>query len=258
MDKVHNQPSGRGHHKKKKKGAKLRFDRRKNDECHHHEANKENFFPEHRQDLSDADSTQYSKLEKGPNGEVTKAVSHTDHTWNVHVGGNKVPETCQLLVKFSPSTTSSKVLLNLVKSVDEAHLRPGNPEEQFITICQKRGGEIKGRRGTGDVVAFIGRTPVIDYKGQTYLCTVRRVDCNIICKPEGPYPQRYSPCQSFRSTLQSALSREKDDSHDHTAATSHTRYCHLTPPEKDERMRNLHKACQTESKPLTSEGQHAG
>ena len=42
MDDSCNQPCGRGHHKKKKKGLRSRFDRRKNDERRRQQANKEN------------------------------------------------------------------------------------------------------------------------------------------------------------------------------------------------------------------------
>ena len=240
--------SGRGIHKKKKKGARAQFDRRKNDERHQQQSNKENLLPEQWQDLSSNGTPQYSKLENGPKGLclVTTTGSRSGCTWNVHVGDKKVPESCHLLMKSSPCTSSSKVLPNLIRSVDRARLCPGNPEEQFATICHKRGGEMKGERGTGDRIAFIDSTSVVDSKGQSYPCTVRRVDCDILCDPEGPYPQRCRPCQSFRSTLHSSLCRQMDVGDDHTAASSHTRYCNLTPTEKDERMKNLHQSLKLE------------
>ena len=44
-----------------------------------------------------------------------------------------------------------------------------------------------------------------------------------------------------RSTLRSLVSRQSNESDSHTSAGSHTRYCDLTPAEKDERMKNLHR-----------------
>ena len=40
-----NTPTGRGHHKRRKKGARSRFERRKNDERHRQQAGKENSPP---------------------------------------------------------------------------------------------------------------------------------------------------------------------------------------------------------------------
>ena len=149
-------------------------------------------------------------------------------------------ETCSVLAQFSPPTciSMSDDLLRLIKAIDEATLCPGNPDEKFITICQARGGKLKGAGGAGDV-AFIDASPVVDTTGKAYDCTVRRIDCELLCERSGQYPLRCNSCQPYRSTLRSAVSRQKVDS---TSASSHTPYSRLTLAEKDERMRNLQQA----------------
>ena len=80
MDDNSHKPCGWGHHKRRKKNARGRFDRQKNDECRRQQANKENIsvlplpkstdispdssllLPKHWQKLSD---TQYCKVEVG-------------------------------------------------------------------------------------------------------------------------------------------------------------------------------------------------
>ena len=131
--------------------------------------------------------------------------------------------------------STSDDLLRLIKAIDEATLCPGNPDEKFITICQARGGKLKGAGGARDV-AFIDDSPVVDTTGKAYDCTVRRVDCELLCEHSGQYPLRCNSYQPYRSTLHSAVSRQKVDS---TSASSHAPYSSLTLAEKDERMRNL-------------------
>ena len=64
--------------------------------------------------------------------------------------------------------------------------------------------------------------------------------CDILCQSDGARTVRCKSCQSLRSTLQSSSCHQKKNSHYHTGANSHTKYCSLTPSENDERMRNLH------------------
>ena len=104
----------------------------------------------------------------------------------------------------SPPTciSTSNDLLRLIKAINEATLCLGNPDEKFITICQARGGKLKGAGGAGDV-AFIDASPVVDTTGKAYDCTVRRVDCELLCERSGQYPLRCNSCQPYRSTLHS-------------------------------------------------------
>ena len=256
MDDNSNKPRGRGHHKRRKKNARARFDRRKNDERHRQQANKENIsvlqpsksmdiipdscllLPRHWQKLSE---TQYCKVEEGSSGlgEVTASVIiDSDHTWNVYVGDKKVPDTCAVLARFLSSPLTDDKLLDVIKAIENADLCPGNPDEKFISACKDKGGIVRGARGNGDVIASIDNSVVTDHSGKQYQCTVRRVDCDILCEKSSQYPLRCKSCQSFRSTLRSMVSRQSNESDSHISASSHTRYRDLTPAEKDERMKN--------------------
>ena len=98
---------------------------------------------------------------------------------------------------------------------------------------------MSGARGEGDVIAVVDDSVGTDCHGSQYDCTVRRVDCSILCEKSGQYPLRCKPCQRLHSTLRSIVSHEAV--HDsRTSASSHTRYRDLTPSKKDERMKNLH------------------
>ena len=256
-----NKPCARGHHKRRKKNARSRFDRRKNDERHRQQANKENssilphpkstadiipdislLLPKHWQKLSD---TQYCKVEEGSNGlgEVTASVIlDSDRTWNAYVGDKKVPDTCDVLARFRSFPLTDDKLPDLIKAIDNAVLCPGNPDEKFVSACKDKGGCVRGARGNGDVVAFIDKSYVTDHSGKQYQCTVRRVDCDMLCERSSQYPLRCKSCQSLRPTLRSLVSRQSNESDNHTSASSHTRYQDLTPAEKDERMKSLHRA----------------
>ena len=124
-------PCGWGHHKRRKKNARGRFDRRKNDERRRQQANKENIsvlpppkstdiipdssllLPKHWQKLS---NTQYCKLEEGSNGlgEVTASVILDSYrTLNAYVGAKKVPYTCDVLARFQSSSLTDDKLSKL-------------------------------------------------------------------------------------------------------------------------------------------------
>lgn len=259
MDDSCNQPCGRGHHKKKKKGLRSRFDRRKNDERRRQQANKENAgtvehpvctnpvpsLPKHWKKVSTSTSTQYCKLENTLDGicQVTASVVFSsERSWSVYVCGKKVPETCSLLKEFPRCISSLNVLSDLISAIDRAVRCSGNPDDNFVDLCQKRGGEMKSARGNGDVIAYIDNCTMIDSKGHSHPQTVRRVDCDIICKSTHSHHVRCKSCQSFRSSLRASLSRQRGKCDDPTAASSHTKYCYLTSSQKDERMRNLHQS----------------
>lgn len=93
-----------------------------------------------------------------------------------------------------------------------------------------------------DTIAFIDCNSVIDPKGRTQLCIVRRVDCDVLCKRVSSFPLPCQSCHSFRSTLRSSVSRQRSSQDDRTNASSRTKYACLSSEEKDERMKNLHQS----------------
>ena len=192
---------GSGHHKRCKKNARARFDRCTNDERIRQQANNENIGVLQQPRCTDGPTlprlwqkvgeSQYCKVEIGHNGscQISSSVRlDKDSNWTIFVGENQVPRTCPVLDGFSPSLPTSEDLPALQMML---FLCPGTQEEKFIAICQARGGVVKGARGCGATVAFIDlSSPVFDSSGSYYQCTVRRVDCDILCERSGQYPSR--------------------------------------------------------------------
>lgn len=219
-------------HKTRKKSRRMLFQRNKNDE---RRRQAENGFkrltkiaklaftsvtlPEKWQAISGCMDVQYHKLEVGSNGihGITRTIMvHSNLTWSVFVKEKKVPATSKLLTDIPLLVTSTSVVVDLLATVDSAVLCPGNPDPEFVSLCERRGGVMKGSRGNGDTVANIDPTPVVNCDGQRFTCSVRRVTCELICKRTGPHPPRCQACQQFRSTLRSARSRSHSESEDHT------------------------------------------
>ena len=251
---------GRGHHKRRRKGARQAFFRRKNDERRRQQANKENIvsntsqptsltsttmtlsdlqqsmanvsLPEHWQAFNADGVVQWSRMEIGHGSLLQPTASillYHSLTWSVHIRGKKVPATCKLLAEFPSLISSPTILSDLICCVHQAAVCPGNTDKDFVTVCEKRGGTMK--KG-GDVIAYLDSTSPDGH------CSVRRAECDVIFDHLSRRV-RCQACQSFRSTLRSAVHRS---SHDNTAVSSHTNYIHLTPDEKNERLKNLHQS----------------
>lgn len=148
-----------------------------------------------------------------------------------------VPATCAVLARFPSSLLTDNNVKDVIKAINNADLCPGNPDERFISACKDRGGIVRGAR---DVIASIDSSTVIDHSGKQYQCTVRKVDCKMLCEKSTQYPLRCWSCQLLRSTLRSMVSCQSNESDSHMSASSHTRYRDLTSSKKDERMKNLH------------------
>ena len=172
--------------------------------------------------------------------QVTRSLSiFGDLTWLVKVNGQVVLAKSKVLANYSPILASSRIAEDMIKQIDKSILCPGNPEPEFVSLCKKQDGVVKGQRGHGDVVAFTDEHSVTDSSGVEHLSTVRRVDCDLLCLLSSRYPKCCQSCQSFRSTLRSSVSwlcKEKDM----TAPSSHTAYQRLPDSAKNERPRQLH------------------
>lgn len=232
-----------------RKGIRSRFDRRKNDTrevgCSQTQLQViQHPLPQHWQSLGRG---QYCKLEMDVTTAQCKLTASlfvdSENGWKVHVNGKRVPSTCNLLEEFPQDmcTSNSAMIAAFIDCLDTAFICPGNSDEKFVIACENKGGIIRTNRGSGETVAYIDRVPTTDWTGKLCNCTIRRVDCDIICESRGLYPHRCKSCNTFRSTLRASFSRLKDNE-DHTLSTSHTNYAKLSPDEKDERLRNLHKS----------------
>ena len=188
-------------------------------------------------DLLDSDISFYTiSKDKNDIPHIHKSISlKGDRTWSVFACGRTLPASSEVLNDCPLTVQSSDDLMKILEVIDKAVLCLGNPDPQFMSLCQTRGGATWGDRGCGEIVAFIDSNVVVYSIGQSYPSTVRRCDCDILCTDS------CHSCEHFRSTLRSAVSRyNRRDSDSLTHADSHTGYCHMTPNEKDKRLRNLH------------------
>ena len=244
-------PSGKGHHKRRKKGARHNFYRQKNDERLRQQSLKEKndpalgnvALPSNWHAYINSSDVEYCQLTNDPDGmpEVTKRVRvYTNCSWSVLIREHRVPDTCSVLAHFPQTLETSNQISAVVETVNQAFICPGNPDQKFVDVCQNKGGTLNGQRGNGDPVAFIDKHGVIDFSGQKYPCTVRRVDCDFLCGRSAQFPQRCRSCQVFRSTLRSSVSRSSYAGGTRTNVSSHTPYKNLSSTEKDTRLSNLH------------------
>ena len=260
MEDVTNKPAGRAKRKKRKKSARQKFYRLKNDERRRQQTSKDDANPSTGDDRNDqslaltADTSmlpkhwqklgngKYCKVEEGVNGlgQVTMSlVIEPDRSVSAFVAGKKVPSSSNVLTCLHCSNEHE--VLGAIKAIDNAVLCPGNPEEKFVSVCRKRGGSVRGQRGSGDVIAVVEDVVVEGPDGEQYSSTVRKVDCSVLCPKLKKYPVRCKACQLFRSTLRAMVTRQAGQA-DHTSTSSHTRYKDLHPSEKDERLKNLRSA----------------
>ncbi len=75
------------------------------------------------------------------------------------------------------------MLSELISVLDKATLCPGNSDAAFSDIYAEKGGVVRGERGSGQTIAFL------------LIPTIRKVDCDIICKGVNSC----AACKSFRS-----------------------------------------------------------
>ena len=247
--------SGRGESKKRKKSARKHLTQRKRkfrcqskEDASRSETEDTNnhVLPENWPKIGDGRNC---KLEDGVHGLVQVTMSllvETDFNLTVFAARKRVPESSNVLT-FHCSNEQDVVAA--IEAINKATLCPGNPDEKFVSLCKKKGGSIRGEKGTGDAVAVVEDIAVEGQDGEQYSSTVRGTDCSVLCLKPGPHPVRCKACQSYRSSLRSMVNRQsRQESSSRTSATSHTRYIDLTSDEKDVRLKNLHTALKRSGK----------
>ena len=264
--------STRRHHAKRLKGKRSFFDRRKNDERKQQSQNSnqstssppvspnplpstpstisqlaESTISKHWKVIEGNESIDFCKLEKGSDGRHHVAFNVTiqsNLSWSVAYKGKEIPTACEVLDDFPLHLSSQRKVQEILAHLDQVLPCPGNPDEDFVALCKKRGGVMRGERGHGDVIASLDITPVIDPLGNHYEQTVRRIDCIVLCEPSASeYPQRCRVCKLFRNTLRASLCKTSSD--DPTATSSHVTYSNLSPQQKDQRLKNLRQSLKT-------------
>ena len=190
-------------HKRHKRAARSLFDRRKvhktplsqsiqnpdpssssptSTPCTDSSSIPENSIPVNWQVFSDEADTSYYNVEHTANHGTTIGLCitvHADNTWNVFACGKEVPETNPLL-EGMPRCITSSTTAELLSIVERACICPGSPDKDFVDICAKRGGTMRGERGFGPVIAFVDK--MAHQEGKMAGCTSLIILHNIPCK----------------------------------------------------------------------------
>ncbi len=240
---------GMPYHKRKRKGARTHFYRPKKNTQAPVQVEEESSFNFETvlslpistfwKCISNSSSVQLYEFQVGTENALRlgKAITvKSDLSWQVFINMKQLPTTCRLLRDIPSTVESPSAVMKLLNVVETAIPCPGNPENHFISLVEKRGGSIRSERGSGIAVAYI------DTSGQ-HPSTVRKVGCDLLCERVSSEPSRCKVCQDVRTTLRCANSRQKNaEESNRTQATSHTKYSALDPSEKNARMKSMHKS----------------
>ena len=190
------------------------------------------------------DTLQFCILRFDPPTVVRSVTVSSDLTWYAHVLGKVILRTNVVIQSLPAKASSVSVLRHILLTVQLAQLCPGNPEEHFVQLLQRKGGKACGR--SGETSAYIDDREEIVLGEKNYTKTVRRSDCGLV-GPSGSSSLRRCPsCTKYRSQLFVERSREAKKNDNRTSHDSHVNFRCLNPTEKDERMRNLGKAKRAE------------
>lgn len=177
---------------------------------------------------------------------VSRSVSvNADFTWYVHANKRVVPRDNEVIRRLPEKVSSVSNLTDILSTVKTARKCPGNPEEHFVQVLEKRGGSVVGVNGK--VSAIIDNQEDIVSGGITYSKTIRHSDCEGFCSADTTNLRRCPCCKKYRSQLHVMYSRQSKAS-DRVSHSSHTNYRFLSSAEKDERLHNLQRAKVAESK----------
>jgi len=194
-------------------------------------------LPKHWEVYADGNIIRYFKLlHNTASRVVSSVVIYENHSWDVIIHEKKIGHSVAAIARFPQKISSSDAILDLISVVENSTTCPGNPEEKFVDECRRKGGSIKGDRGLGQMIGFIDNSGDIKVGSETYSCTVRSTNCDIMCMKGG----RCSSCSNLRGTLRTAICRQQKAKSDRTAADSHVAYTSLSSKEKDDRLKNLH------------------
>ena len=64
-------------------------------------------------------------------------VDVVNHSWSVHILGKRVPETCEVLSKFSQRMVTPDLVQRVICTVDKSIACPGNTDEKFIQLYRQ-------------------------------------------------------------------------------------------------------------------------
>ena len=181
---------------------------------------------------SGADAIKLCKIVGTPPVISHCVVINEDCTWSAHVSDKAVHD--QLKEQY-PSTITSASLQDLVATINEYHVCPGNPDSHFVSMLVQRKGRITSNDGR--ITAILDNDGVIVNK-QFHDKTVRASSCQKITKGS-----RCCDCETYRNTLRSLYSKllKSKSMSKATNTTSHTNDRYLSTPERRKKVSKLHK-----------------
>ena len=168
------------------------------------------------------DTVQFCILRSDPPTVVRSVTVSADLTWYAHVLGRVVPRANVVIQSLPAKVSSNSSLLHVLLTIQLARLCPGNPEEDFVQLLERKGGQARGR--SGDMSAFVDDKEEIVLGEKSYPKTVRRCDCGLICPCNSSSLQRCPSCSKYRSQLFVERSREAKKSVNRTNHDSHVPY----------------------------------
>ena len=155
-------------------------------------------------------------------------------SWKLYIHGKNVDaDVCARLLSDAPINQPT-CLAAMVQKVDSLNICIGNPESNFVEICESHKGD-KICSPDGSVAAFKDQC-VLMHEGEQINHTVRSSKCDLIVGGS-----RCDSCRKYRSVLRAMSSRQKRSppSAERTGISSHANYRYLTTPEKTTRLSNL-------------------
>ena len=164
---------------------------------------------------------------------LTVFTIHNNLTWTLYVHGKKVN------ISLCPVLESVPVLLqpissnSLLEKIDTLNVCIGNPEENFVQLCDA------SHHWLGNILSPDGSVAAcqIIFEGVSFDSTVRSSKCSLVVNGVS----KYDHCKKYRSVLRAMHSRQKkcSSSSEKTIVSSHVNYRYLSVPEKAQRMANL-------------------
>lgn len=169
---------------------------------------------------------------------VTHSVTvYEDRTWIAFVHGHQIDHKKSSLLSSIPNVLDEKSLENLLLKINQCTVCPGHPDDRFIQMASSKHGKLMSKDGK-KVVGFIDKYAPVCLNGDTYDCTVRNSECEIIVNGG-----KCEKCVSYRDTLRKAYHRwqkkKQRSPGRHTSTTSKTNFRYLNTPEKQERYKKL-------------------
>ena len=101
------------------------------------------------------DTLQFCILRFDPPTVVRSVTVSSDLTWYAHVLGKVVLRTNVVIQSLPAKVSSKSVLRQILMTVQSVQLCPGNPEEHFVQLLERKGGKTCGRAGETSTSAFI-------------------------------------------------------------------------------------------------------